>query len=113
MKLILNKSDNVIIDIAEITEYRENGFYVKGLNGEYILGYISEVDVIENVVIPIGVKPGFNCYTTTKGFYPNTDYHPYVSPEEEIKILQDRLQSVEKSNAEMMNLVAMLSTPTV
>lgn len=91
MVLIIEKTQNVILEIGEQLDYMENGY--PRLVEKNIAFPDWSVNVYENVEVPKEVQSHKYCYTVEEGFCVNPEWeepsNPYGIPDETYNAIID------------------------
>ena len=88
LKTIITRKDNIITNIALVTEVVSNGLLV---DNEYIIAGIENYNVFENVETLDTIVGGKFIYTVENGFVVNTGYVEILDANAEITKLKAEL----------------------
>ncbi|KNZ40685.1 hypothetical protein [Acetobacterium bakii] len=80
----------------------EGSFLAKDGSFEYIVGYIDECEVFEDVEMIDLIKIQEYKYTASGGFVKNLNYVPYISIEEQLAQQQADIQTLSDALAEII-----------
>lgn len=102
--VITNKHDNLINNIVDTQQKVEGGLLVNDGVQEYIIGYIEECNVYQDVEIPQGVLPAKYFYSPVEEFTLNTSWEENLPIEVKLKKSNERLALCEQALLEMMGV---------
>lgn len=94
------KTENVILEIAQEVGKQENGNYLldplhdEDNNGRVAIPEQFIEKVVEVEEIPEGVEPYKYCYSEEDGFYKNPDYKKYYSTEERLEMVEQMMNEL-------------------
>lgn len=97
MKILANKDNNIVLCFAKTAEVSQTGIMVdRGLGTQCNYCDVANINVFDaEVTIPGDFMQGKYLYTIDGGLAINSNYTPYVSPEQ-------RIAELEAQNAQML-----------
>ncbi|KDR95896.1 hypothetical protein SAMN02745945_01830 [Peptoclostridium litorale DSM 5388] len=107
MDILINKTDNVVIDIGSIKPAQEGFEVTSGYFSEKTL-YLNlqeELTLIADVIVPDGAVPSKFIYQNGN-FEVNQNYKEYENPEKKIESLEKDIQGLQNAITELTMLMA-------